>query len=54
MMGEDVENNGVKDLGGGTDWKARASDHNGWKAGCMMGWSWWQPILKKKKKMIIM
>jgi len=29
----------VKALGGGLDWKARAADREGWRIGCVMGWS---------------
>jgi len=39
MRGGNVVRNDVEKLGGGTDWKVRATDRDGWKAGCMMGWS---------------
>jgi len=36
---EDVVKKDVEELSGGSDWKARAVDREGWEAGCMMGWS---------------
>lgn len=41
--------NDVEELEGGTDWKARATDRNGWMTGCITGWSL-RPLLPKKKK----
>lgn len=29
----------VSALGGGSDWKERASDGDGWREGCLTGWS---------------
>jgi len=39
MRSEDVVKNYVEELGGGSDWKALAADRDGWKDGCMIGWS---------------
>jgi hypothetical protein len=32
----DVMKKNVEELGGGSDWKARSEDREGWKAGCMI------------------
>lgn len=37
MRWEDVVKNDVEELRGGTVWKTRATDRDGWKAGCMTG-----------------
>jgi len=34
--GNEIVGNDVEELGGGTDWKARANYQDGWKAECMM------------------
>jgi hypothetical protein len=39
----------VIELEGGNDWKMRAADRDGWKAGCILGW----PLTPKKKKKYI-
>jgi len=36
---EDVIRKDVKTLNGGRDWKTRAVDREGWRIGCVMGWS---------------
>jgi len=35
---EDVIRKDVEALNGGPDWKTRATDREGWKIGCVMGW----------------
>jgi hypothetical protein len=39
MRWKDVVKNNVEELGGGTDWMARVTDQDRWKAGCMMRFS---------------
>jgi hypothetical protein len=39
MRWEDVVKNDVEELGGGNDWKMRAANRDGWKAGCILGLS---------------
>jgi len=37
---EDIVRNGVKELGGGIDWRIQAANReNWWRQGCMSGWS---------------
>jgi len=36
---EDLVKKDVQSLGGGTNWKERAMDREGWRNGCEMGWS---------------
>jgi len=37
MRWEDVLKKDVEELGGGSDWKTRAADREGWKARCFTG-----------------
>jgi len=36
---EDMVRKDMLELNGGTDWKARALDREGWRTGCVTGWS---------------
>lgn len=49
MRWEDVVKKNVEELGGRSDWKAWATDREGWKAGCMMGWCMKAENTQKKK-----
>jgi hypothetical protein len=39
MRWEDLVKKYVSALGGGSDWKERASDRDGWRKRCLTGWS---------------
>jgi len=39
MRWEDLVKKDVSALGGGSDWKERASNRDGWREGCLTGWS---------------
>jgi len=39
MSWEDVVKKDVEALGEGSDWKKQVSDRDGWRNGCLTGWS---------------
>lgn len=52
--GKILVKNDVEELEGGTDWKVRATNQDGWKARYMMGWSLRSLILLPPKKCILL
>jgi len=54
MRWEDVVKKNVEELEGGSDWKARAADREGWKDRCMTSHPPRGHKHPKKKKCIVM